>query len=327
MSNLPYISIIIPLYNRKNLISYTLQSITSSKHSGVDIEIIVVDDHSTDGGLQHVRENFPFVKTFYNNSKGACYARNLGLEKASGEFILYLDSDDIISEDFFYQKVQKLKSKSELAAVFGPWEHFNSDGEFSKEKIIPRRSKYPLNEGASWELHLNRLLGGWFIPPHAILWRKEILQKVNGHNTSLIINQDVDLLFRVLNERNLIEGIDSPVAYIREHNLTDRTGKLNGDINKLNQILHLRKFFYNEIKKNLNINKELSSSLSQYCFSFFTITYSDNPTLAEEFYQLAYQLNPQLKVSGGPFYQLLGALFGAKRAYILKHKVRKFIKV
>lgn len=100
MTNRKY-SIIIPTYNRAYILWKALLSVT--KQTYYNWEAIIVDDGSTDDTYKQVKE-FKEVrfKYIYQNNSGPCVARNVALEKAEGEFICYLDSDDEFREDYLY---------------------------------------------------------------------------------------------------------------------------------------------------------------------------------------------------------------------------------
>lgn len=91
----PLFSIIIPLFNKAETISFTLNSIY--KQSFIDYEVVIVNDGSTDNSL-NVIENLPkFNTSIYNKTNGGVSsARNFGVECSRGEFILFLDSDDFL---------------------------------------------------------------------------------------------------------------------------------------------------------------------------------------------------------------------------------------
>lgn len=88
------ISVIIPTYNREKVIKKSIQSILNQTYK--DIEIIIVDDNSTDNTADIIKE-FDNSKIRYyrlKENRGACFARNYGIERANGEYIAFQDSDD-----------------------------------------------------------------------------------------------------------------------------------------------------------------------------------------------------------------------------------------
>ena len=94
----PLVSILIPCYNSEKWLAETLESALAQTWQNK--EIIVVDDGSTDSSLE-IAKTFESnkVKVLRQDNRGASAARNLGLTNAQGDFIQYLDADDLLSED------------------------------------------------------------------------------------------------------------------------------------------------------------------------------------------------------------------------------------
>jgi glycosyltransferase involved in cell wall biosynthesis len=92
------VSILIPVYNQEELIKRCLNSIPARD----DIEVIVIDDCSTDNSFKVIYDNYPMVRLFKNEKNlGVGLTRNRLLEKATGEYIFFLDSDDYLYTDKF----------------------------------------------------------------------------------------------------------------------------------------------------------------------------------------------------------------------------------
>lgn len=106
------LSIIIPAYNAEAYLPQCLDSILAQEHSGC--EVIVVDDGSTDGTaalLQH----YPDVKVIHQENRGMSTARNRGLDEARGEYILFVDSDDLLTDGALKALVAELSGEDILA--------------------------------------------------------------------------------------------------------------------------------------------------------------------------------------------------------------------
>jgi glycosyltransferase involved in cell wall biosynthesis len=125
-----YISVVIPTYNRlpilkKCLIALEKQYLTNSNVAGY--EIILVDDGSTDKTLEWLAENkqqFPHLKTFQQNHQGPAAARNLGIDRAAGDTIIFIDSDLVVTEHFLQAHTDALiagknKLKSDRLFTYG----------------------------------------------------------------------------------------------------------------------------------------------------------------------------------------------------------------
>jgi glycosyltransferase involved in cell wall biosynthesis len=91
MKNLPLVSVVIPAYNYAKYLAKTLDSVFAQTYR--PIEVIVVDDGSTDNTAEIVRA-YPEVRYFYQSNQGVSVARNVGITAAQGEYIAFLDADD-----------------------------------------------------------------------------------------------------------------------------------------------------------------------------------------------------------------------------------------
>lgn len=110
-----FFSIVIPTYNRKPILEKCLKALENQVFEPQLInnyEIIVVDDGSTDGTLSWLGENphkFPHVNLYSQNHQGAAIARNLGVNQAQGDFIIFIDSDLVVTETFLQAHAKALK--------------------------------------------------------------------------------------------------------------------------------------------------------------------------------------------------------------------------
>jgi len=102
-----FFSVVIPTYNRKPILEKCLKALElqslSQKSVVTDYEIVLVDDGSTDGTLEWLetdKDEFPHVRTFEQEHMGPAAARNLGVEKAKGDTIIFIDSDLVVTEVF-----------------------------------------------------------------------------------------------------------------------------------------------------------------------------------------------------------------------------------
>jgi glycosyltransferase involved in cell wall biosynthesis len=117
------VSILIPCYNSANWISETLASALAQTWQNK--EIIVVDDGSTDNSLA-VAKSFesPIVKVISQENRGASAARNRALQESQGDFIQYLDADDLLAPDKIERQVQRLADGNSDCVAAGEWARF-----------------------------------------------------------------------------------------------------------------------------------------------------------------------------------------------------------
>ena len=132
----PYISIVIPIYNVEKYIEDCLSSIIQQDYEG-KIECILVNDCSTDCSLEFVKNfineyvgdiNFIIINNVENKGQG--FSRNLGIKKASGEYVLFVDSDDIISVDCLKRMTEVLTSYPDSDFVLSGMKEMNGSPTF-----------------------------------------------------------------------------------------------------------------------------------------------------------------------------------------------------
>ena len=112
----PLISVIIATYNYAGFILKAIESVLSQTYPNV--EIIVIDDGSTDDTKSRV-EHKPRVKYFYQNNKGLSASRNVGIDKSSGKYLVFLDADDWLERDALEKNYSQICNKPEVAFVSG----------------------------------------------------------------------------------------------------------------------------------------------------------------------------------------------------------------
>lgn len=118
---LPAISVIVPSFNGERYLPEAIES--ALKQTVPPSEIILVDDGSTDGTAA-VAARYPTVRYAYQENAGASNARNHGITLATGEFIAFLDHDDVFLPDRFERQLAHFARRPELDASFGMTENF-----------------------------------------------------------------------------------------------------------------------------------------------------------------------------------------------------------
>lgn len=317
------VSVIIPLFNRKGLICYTLDSLRAEHHKDVSLEVIVVDDGSTDGAYGYVQQEYPWVKLYRNPKKGAPSARNFGLSIAQSEYVHFLDSDDLVESGFYLERLSVLYEDQSLGASYGPWLTFEGMGGFDLGRIRPAFKPYPLLDSLDSLIHLSNLLEGWYLHPSSLVFRKEKLKEVNGYNELLVINQDVDLLFRLLVHGLKIQSVAMPNSLVREHDY-GRVGRVDKtDIAKMRAIYQLRNEFVETLEIKGLLSHKNKQALGGYCFYRFVEYYDSDRGLANDFYKLNQELYPDYKIKGGVILTLIAQIVGNRNAAVFKKYISK----
>lgn len=151
------ISVIIPVYNGERYIHECFDSIINQTLGIENIEVIVVDDSSTDNSVEIIQQYVEKYESFklinQNPNQGCGPARNLGLKHVTSDYVTYLDCDDYISLNAYEKALEIFNNDDEVDLVLYRWEEFNEDGllnwdtvpkKFLKEhKIITDINEYP----------------------------------------------------------------------------------------------------------------------------------------------------------------------------------------
>lgn len=161
------ISIIIPFYNAKGTLQDSVNSVLNQDYP--NFEILLINDGSTDDSTSIVEKlKDERVLLFNQSNAGVAAARNLGIEKASGDFICFLDSDDLMTIDALSSRIAVFAEKPQLGIVAGAQEQKNFD---LSESIIVQTPEHRGNP----KLELVKLNSKCFINCGTWLIRKELI--------------------------------------------------------------------------------------------------------------------------------------------------------
>ncbi|MDB6056181.1 MAG: glycosyl transferase family 2 [Verrucomicrobiales bacterium] len=182
MSNQGLVSVIVPAYNAENFISETLDSALSQTYE--NIEVIVVDDGSRDltaAIVKNAARRDRRVKLIRQQNLGVAAARNLAIEKASGDFIAPLDADDVWYPAKVEKQVQSLEAAGPKAGASYCWcISINEKGQ-----VLGLGPKWDLEGEVYQPLVLRNFIGNASVP----LFRRDYLQKIGGYNADLRAQQ------------------------------------------------------------------------------------------------------------------------------------------
>lgn len=192
-SQTPLVSIIIPTFNREGLIGETLQSVINQTYT--NWECIVVDDGSTDNTEDIVNA---YIRKearihFYKRitvPKGASKCRNIGISRAKGDYIIFLDSDDLLSKQCLSNRISHFKEASHLDFLVFPMLLFNNNISEPNMRISNIR-----NEESILSRFLRRDIPWHITSP---IWKKRSIKKIQGFNEHLPFQHDYELHIRAL---------------------------------------------------------------------------------------------------------------------------------
>ena len=179
------VSVIIPTYNRKNLLKRALHS--ASSQTFVPQEIIVVDDGSSDGTKDWVLERFPCVRYISQDNSGVSSARNRGIREAKGSWIAFLDSDDEWMPDKLEKQEIAINDSKEA------WLCHTNEIWIRNGIRVNQMKKHQKYGGDVFENCLDICR----ISPSSALIKKEVFEMVGLFDESLKVCEDYDLWLRI----------------------------------------------------------------------------------------------------------------------------------
>ncbi len=250
------VSIIVPAYNRADLLGEALSSVFSQTYR--DFEIIVIDDGSTDDTASVLQ---PLVKQgliqyIYQKKQGVSAARNRGIIEANGQYIAFLDSDDLFEPEKLDIQVKYLQNHPEVGLVHSGFTKFD-------------HTRYDLGyRDTSW-------FSGQIYPQILLYWTtlmaidtvlvvKKVFDSVGSFDTSLSIGEDLDM-WRRISRKYPFGFVDKSLARVRVHE-----GNVSGDKLKITEgmVKYLEKAFEDDAS--------LSTRFQKYVFSrmFSTMAYN-----------------------------------------------------
>lgn len=196
MNNDKLVSVIIANYNNQKYLKQCLDSVLEQTYEF--IEIVVVDDCSTDNSLDLLRqyeENYPHVKVFVNDkNSGVTKTRMNAISKATGDFITPLDADD------YYMSSDKIEKEMELISKFKN-EHNKDIIAFSNYNKVDINGVFKFSFADIFEIQTGNILNIYFLRkkfcPRDFLMLKYQYCSVGGYDEKLRIYEDIDLAIRL----------------------------------------------------------------------------------------------------------------------------------
>ncbi len=210
----PLVSVIIPVYNGE---AYLVDAVGSIQQQHYEpIEIIAVDDGSTDGTAKIIADFGNNVRYVYQSNSGPAAARNRGLRMSKGDVIAFLDADDLWPENNLNLLVDKMLNNPEIEAIRGYAQLMEYNVETGKFYFVgnPKESfSYSIGAG---------------------IYRRSAFMKVGLFDTTLKFGEDSDWFIRA-NELNLkVKRLEDITLLVRRHGKNMTHGKSLVELNTLN---------------------------------------------------------------------------------------------
>jgi glycosyltransferase involved in cell wall biosynthesis len=202
VSDRPFISVVIPTYNRARQVQAALKSVLAQTYP--ELEAIVVDDGSTDGTGEALQQlirqqggNGKQIRYFFQSNQGQSAARNKGIAEARGEWIAFLDSDDLWLPEKLEWQVRAIQQfRNQCGACFADVTFVNRvDMNTTGFLEAGRRYEQDIGIDADAVRNLAKSFGNYIVS--ALLARADLVKQVGGFDPDMQFSEDHDFNFRL----------------------------------------------------------------------------------------------------------------------------------
>ena len=207
------ISIIVPIYNAERFLERCIESVINQEHS--DWQLILIDDGSKDDSWPICQKSAILdnrIIAIHQDNKGAGTARNVGIEKATGDYIVFLDSDDYISENYL-----SLLSSHDEDVVFIDVQVVNTQGDVLRREYMSPFKNYSIDDIIRFQMTGRIPWGG---VRKAV--KLQLLNKYNIRYSNHKVGEEALYSFNLLNNAKSVAFIEEPLYnyFIREDSLS-----------------------------------------------------------------------------------------------------------
>jgi glycosyltransferase involved in cell wall biosynthesis len=256
------VSVIIPTYNRALIIKDAIQSVINQTYT--DYEIIVVDDGSTDNTsnvINDIRNHSGKVRYIHQENKGRSAARNSGIRAARGNYVAFLDSDDIFLPEKLSVQVMTLENNLDFGMAYSPALIMDKYGNMS-EDINQRKEKL-----AGWIYPELLFIKKNIITIPSVIVRKQILNEIGGFDETMHICEDLDLWRRIARYHQVFQ-MKEPVAIIRH--------TINESLDLLGYLDARTSYYHKAFADDPGLKKTLQKRLFSEMFYYYGVLATTN---------------------------------------------------
>lgn len=312
--NQPLVSIIIPVYNKAAFIRDTLDSALAQTYPNT--EIILVDDGSSDGSLKILEkytEDFPEkIRLFAQKNAGVSPATNKGINMAKGDYIQFLDADDLLSPNKIENQIKLLAGHSLGAISICEWVTFRDKPEEHERWSLKVFKDYsePVEIGLDFFNRSEMMADSCYLVP------RKLIDKVGPWNDALTINQDGEFFFRVILQA--CEVLFEPTGRVFYRKPAINNVSQQKSYRASQSLLESYRCYERELLKKED-SQRVREALAKNYLRFIYVTYPKFPDLIKEAEKEIGKFAFSKPVSiGGPKFQQISKWIGFKNAVRVK---------
>ena len=292
------ISVIIPVYNAEGDISNAINSIIDQTFGFENIELILVDDASTDNSKEIIKEyqspydNIKLVELRQNSGLPG-KPRSIGIDYATADYIVFLDSDDTYQNQAFeilYDAIEKENADFAIASHY-----INLDGDMVKANLIPTEDEILSFDPLENQETFNKLSLNHFVAPWGKIFKKELIYENNIRFPEDSLCEDTYFYFKALINSEKVTLLPKNYLYVYNTFENKKTAIHGHDLKKFNNFL--KGMNYNkELLKDLNLsmNVFLAENISSLLLIFSNLSKNDKKEAIIKVYEFEKDLNVEI---------------------------------
>jgi glycosyltransferase involved in cell wall biosynthesis len=224
----PKVSICIPTYNRKDYLRETIDSVFAQTYK--DYEVVVVDDGSTDGTADMLKNLDLPIRYYRQENSGDAVARNKLIKLADGKYITFIDSDDLLIHDAVERMINVMEAEGGETIVYGPYIRIDENGQV-----------YGRYKNRQYSGYITKyLFQNIFVYSCGSMFSKKVLETAGGFDKSLPTCSDYDLWLRLSLKYRFI-ALAEPTFKRRRH--TKNLSAISSE-NRMIELKVLERFYY-----------------------------------------------------------------------------------
>jgi glycosyltransferase involved in cell wall biosynthesis len=323
MSEFPLVSIIVPVYNAAQYLAATIQAVLDQ--TWPNKELLIIDDGSTDQSLAVARQfDYPWIKVLKQENSGASVARNLGLSKARGQFVQFLDADDLISPSKVELQVKALLAQPGKIAVCSTV-HFNNGENHLGNRPSAYEEQFLFSTDDAVHFLIN-LWGGYhnkgsMIQTNAWLMPRSVVQQAGPWEEFYSPDDDGEYFSRIILASNGIVYVEGCFNYYRktQQGLANRTS-----------LKALEGCYQSILLKQKNLFKDSQTNVAKFAIArqLIFLAVESYPKYLEFTKQIISSINELgqysfTPIEGGPVTRKLSLWFGWKFARLFQYLIHK----
>lgn len=220
----PLVSVVVPVYNVEKYLSQCIDSIISQQYK--NIELVLVDDGSVDKSGE-ICDDYAIIdkriSVYHKINGGLSDARNYGINKAKGKYVMFLDSDDYFVNDMAIKTLVEYAEKNKVQVVIAPF-IYDFDGELSSPKFVAKQDLHAMDILEAYKYMISN--GCFLVSACSKLLLLDFIKGNNLYFTKGIIAEDNEWFFRLMRVVQTLGNIQDAFYVYRQNRQESITSKV-----------------------------------------------------------------------------------------------------